>query len=178
MLGRSSAGRPSPATPEVCAEQDAEREDCLGHAEPDAGLCLPLSDRSKPHPLTTPTLRPSLFTDGGSRLVSLPSPRPSWPARPPLCVARVDLTARQKPLLAAFSQTTPLGPLQPFFFGSFETRLSTMALCQLLSHCVAMGNRLLCGVLVEEEEVCVSGGVQTRAQKGPPGLHFVSNFHH
>ncbi|CAI8007574.1 Importin-9 [Geodia barretti] len=59
----------------------------------------------------------------------------------------------------------------PFFFGSFETRLSTVALCQLLSHCVTTGNNLLCSVVVEEEEDNGCGlGVQTRAQKTAAGV--------
>ena len=58
---------------------------------------------------------------------------------------------------------------QPFFFGLFETRLSTVALCRLLSHCVTTGNQLLCSVMVEEEESGSGFGVRTRAQKAAAG---------
>ena len=64
---------------------------------------------------------------------------------------------------------------QPFFFGSYDTRISTVALCQLLSHCVSTGNQLLCGLLIEEEEEDGAAGVKTRSQKAASGQWLVEN---
>lgn len=48
----------------------------------------------------------------------------------------------------------------------FEVRLSTTALCQLLTHCAATGDQLLCSLtLYEEDEEGLGEGVVTRSQK-------------
>ena len=44
-------------------------------------------------------------------------------------------------------------------------RLSTVALCRLLTHCVTTGDQLLSTLCVEEEEVAMDDGVMTRAQR-------------
>lgn len=54
---------------------------------------------------------------------------------------------------------------QPFFYGVFETRLSTVALCQLLTHCVTTGDQTLCTLSVQEEEIAVEEGVVTRSRR-------------
>lgn len=54
---------------------------------------------------------------------------------------------------------------QPFFYGVFETRLSTMALCQLLTHCITTGDQVLCSLTIEEEEVATGDGMVTRSQR-------------
>lgn len=43
-------------------------------------------------------------------------------------------------------------PCQSCFFGSYEQRVSTIALCQLLSHCVNTGDQRLNSIAVMEEE--------------------------
>lgn len=65
-----------------------------------------------------------------------------------------------------FDHVTLIIP-QPFFYGAFETRLSTMALCQLLTHCVTTGDQVLCALTMEEEEeeVATGNGVVTRSQR-------------
>lgn len=61
--------------------------------------------------------------------------------------------------------------IQPFFFGIFETRLSTMALCDLLRHCVATSDQILCGLTLHEDIISdMSGvGVVTRSQRSTAG---------
>ena len=42
--------------------------------------------------------------------------------------------------------------LQSFFFGHYEQRVSTVALCQLLSHCLNTGDQRLNSIVVTEED--------------------------
>lgn len=46
-----------------------------------------------------------------------------------------------------------------------EVRLSTTALCQLLSHCAASGDQHLCSLTLYEEGVGLGEGVVTRSQR-------------
>ena len=47
--------------------------------------------------------------------------------------------------------------LQPFFFGVYEMRVSTLALCKLLSHYIASGDERLSNIMVRGEEVHSAG---------------------
>ena len=42
---------------------------------------------------------------------------------------------------------------QPFFFGVYETRVSSLALCKLLTHCIQTGDDRLTEVKVRGEEL-------------------------
>lgn len=54
----------------------------------------------------------------------------------------------------------------PFFFGVFEMRVSTLALCKLLSHCITSGDERLSKIMVQGEEVPSTGeGIQTRSSR-------------
>ncbi|XP_019850616.1 PREDICTED: importin-9-like [Amphimedon queenslandica] len=56
------------------------------------------------------------------------------------------------------------------FFGSYEQRLSTIALCQLLSHCINTGDQRLNSIAVVEEEIpLTSDGIVTRSKKVSAG---------
>jgi hypothetical protein len=53
-----------------------------------------------------------------------------------------------------------------FFYGHYQQRISTIALCQLLSHCVATGDHRLNNILVMEEEIAsVNDGIVTRSKR-------------
>lgn len=56
---------------------------------------------------------------------------------------------------------------QPFFFGMYESRVSTLALCQLLSHCVVTGDQRLTELHVEDSQIHVHSmrGAEDRPHK-------------
>lgn len=57
-----------------------------------------------------------------------------------------------------------------YFFGHYEQRVSTVALCQLLSHCLNTGDQRLNNILVVEEEAPNhTEGVLTRSKKASSG---------
>ena len=45
---------------------------------------------------------------------------------------------------------------QPFFFGVYETRVSTLALCRVLTHCVTTGDERLTKITVKVEDLSSS----------------------
>lgn len=47
----------------------------------------------------------------------------------------------------------PFFPDQSTFYGVYETRVSTLALCHILSHYVATGDHRLGNITVEEEVI-------------------------
>lgn len=115
-----------------------------------------------------PSVLPFHSVARSSSVLPVPGSRSPWTACSELCTQGMDITARE----SAGHMTSFFGHVlhiilipQPFFYGVFETRLSTMALCQLLTHCVTTGDQVLCSLTIEEEEVATGDGVVTRSQR-------------
>ena len=146
-------------------------QDRYSHAESTDGLCISPEDsgtviHSPQNTTASASLRLQLEAVV-SFLCQVPDPH----GQPALNYVLQEWTSQHVSsalaLLNVLITAPPYLPLctQPFFFGVFEVHLSTMALCQLLTHCAAAGDQHMCSLTLYEEGVGQGEGVVTRSQR-------------